>query len=159
LTRSRSLQSRAKICQDGHMAAVWLIAGFALIAAEVLSSDFVLIMLGIGALAAAGFAALGAPVWLGVAVFAGTSVVLTTLARPALKRRLHTDHVPTNAEALVGDKAIVVSTVDAHGGKIKLRGELWSARTFVETEVLEPGQAVRVMTISGATAVVLGEPS
>jgi membrane protein implicated in regulation of membrane protease activity len=52
----------------------------------------------------------------------------------------------------------VIHTVDAHGGKIKLRGELWSARAFDETEVLEPGRAVTVMNISGATAVVLGEP-
>jgi membrane protein implicated in regulation of membrane protease activity len=142
------------------MAAVlWLIAGFALITAEVLSGGFVLIMLGMGGLVAAGFAALGAPIWLDVAVFAGTSMALTTLARPMLKRRLHTPHTLTNVEALVGDKAIVVHTVDAHGGKIKLRGELWSARAFDETAVMEPGQAVTVMTISGATAVVLGEYS
>jgi membrane protein implicated in regulation of membrane protease activity len=139
-------------------AVVWLIAGVLLIAAEVLSGDFVLIMLGMSGLVAAGFAALGASLWLDVAIFAGTSVALTTVARPVLKRRLHTAHVPTNVEALVGDKAIVISTVDAHGGKIKLRGELWSARAFDETEVLEPGRAVTVMTISGATAVVLGEP-
>jgi membrane protein implicated in regulation of membrane protease activity len=138
-------------------AVVWLVAGFALIAAEVLSGGFVLIMLGVGALAAAGFAALGASIWLDVAVFAGTSIALTTLARPVLKHRLHTDHVPTNVDALLGDKAIVISTVDAHGGKIKLRGELWSARAYDETEVLEPGQRVTVMTISGATAVVMGE--
>ncbi len=136
---------------------MWLIAGFALIAAEVLSSGFVLIMLGVGALVAAGFAALGAPLWLEVGVFAGTSVALTTLARPTLKRRLHTAPVATNVDALVGDRAIVVSTVDAHGGKIKLRGEMWSARAFDETEVLEPGRRVTVMNISGATAVVLGE--
>jgi membrane protein implicated in regulation of membrane protease activity len=140
-------------------AVVWLVAGFALIAAEVLSGGFVLIMLGVGALAAAGFAELGAGPWLELVVFAGTSLALTTLARPVLKRRLHTAHVPTNVDALVGDKAIVVHTVDAHGGKIKLRGELWSARAFDETEILEPGRAVTVMTISGATAVVLGEPS
>lgn len=129
-----------------------------MIAAEVLSTRFVLIMMGMGALVAAGFAEVGAPPWLQVAAFAGTSLALTTLARPVIMRRLHTDHVPTNVEALVGDKAIVVTTVNAHGGKIKLRGELWSARTFDETEVLEPGRAVRVMTISGATAVVWGEP-
>lgn len=141
------------------MAAVlWLVAGFVLIAAEVLSGGFVLIMLGVGALVTAGFAELGAPPWLDVTAFAGTSLALTTLARPLLKHRLHTEHVPTNVEALVGDKAIVVSTVDAHGGKIKLRGELWSARALVETEVLEPGRTVRVMNVSGATAVVLGEP-
>jgi membrane protein implicated in regulation of membrane protease activity len=141
------------------MAAVlWLVAGFVLIAAEVLSGGFVLIMLGVGALVAAGFAELGAPPWLDVTAFAATSLALTTLARPLLKRRLYTAHVPTNVDALVGDKAIVVSTVDAHGGKIKLRGELWSARALVETEVLEPGRTVRVMNVSGATAVVLGEP-
>jgi membrane protein implicated in regulation of membrane protease activity len=139
-------------------AVVWLVAGFLLIIAEVLSTDFVLIMLGAGALVAAGAAALGASTWLEVAVFAGTSVALITLARPALKRRLHPAQVQTNVEALVGDTAIVVSRVDAHGGKVKLRGELWSARSFYETEVLEPGQAVTVMKISGATAVVLGEP-
>ena len=140
-------------------AVVWLVAGFALIVAEVLTGGFVLIMLGIGALAAAAFAALGGSIWGEVAGFAGTSVALTTLARPMLKRRLHTAHVPTNVDALLGDRAIVVSTVDAHGGKIKLRGELWSARAYDETEVLEPGQRVTVMTISGATAVVMGDLS
>jgi membrane protein implicated in regulation of membrane protease activity len=139
-------------------AVVWLVAGFALIAAEVLSTRFVLIMIGVGALVAAGFAELGAALWLQVAVFAGTSLALTTLARPVLMRRLYTAPVPTNVEALVGDRAIVVDTVDAHGGKIKLRGELWSARALYETEVLEPGQVVRVEKISGATAVVWGEP-
>jgi membrane protein implicated in regulation of membrane protease activity len=142
------------------MAAVaWLVAGFALIVAEVLSGGFVLIMLGVGALVAAGIAALGGSIWLEVGVFAGTSVALTTLARPVLMRQLHSAHVPTNVDALLGDKAIVVSTVDAHGGKIKLRGELWSARAYDETEVLEPGQRVTVMTISGATAVVVGDLS
>jgi len=139
-------------------AVVWLVAGFLLITAEVLSGDFVLIMLGAGALAAAGFAALGAPLWLQVGAFGGASVVLIALIRPMIKRRLHLTHVRTNAEALIGDKAIVVSTVDAHGGKVKLRGELWSARAFDEAEVLEPGQVVTVMNISGATAVVWGEP-
>jgi membrane protein implicated in regulation of membrane protease activity len=138
-------------------AAVWLVAGFALIVAEVLTGGFVLIMLGVGALAAAGVAALDESIWLEVAVFAGISVALTTLARPVLKRRLHSTHVPTNVDALLGDRAIVVSTVDAHGGKIKLRGELWSARAYDETEVLEPGRRVMVMTIAGATAVVVGE--
>jgi membrane protein implicated in regulation of membrane protease activity len=140
-------------------AVVWLVAGLLLIAAEVLTSGFVLIMFGAGALVAAVFAALGAGPLPEVVAFAGTSVALITVGRPMLKRRLHTAHVPTNVEALVGDKAIVVSTVDAHGGKIKIRGELWSARAFDETEVLQPGHAVTVMTISGATAVVLGEPS
>lgn len=138
---------------------LWLVSGLLLIAAEVLSGDFVLLTFGASALAAAVPAALGAPVWLDVLVFAVISVALVTLARPMLQRRLHAGTlVPTNAEALIGDTALVVTTVDAHGGKVKLRGELWSARTFDQTQVLEPGRAVTVMNIAGATAVVWGEP-
>jgi membrane protein implicated in regulation of membrane protease activity len=139
-------------------AVVWLVVGLLLVAAEVLSGDFVLLMLGAGALAASASAALGGPIWLDILFFAGVSGALVTLARPVLKRRLHTAHVPTNVEALLGGKAVVVSTVDAHQGKVRLRGELWSARSFDETQVLEPGRAVTVMQISGATAVVWGEP-
>jgi len=63
----------------------------------------------------------------------------------------------TYTELLLGRTAVVVSTVDSQGGKVKLRGELWSARAFDEAEVLEPGQKVTVMKISGAFAVVSGE--
>lgn len=139
-------------------AVVWLVAGLLLIAAEVLSGEFVLIMLGAGALAAGGAASLGVSIWLQIGALAGTSMALITLARPIIRRRLYTAEVATNADALVGDKAVVVTQVDANGGKVKLRGELWSARPFYETDVLEPGQVVRVMKISGATAVVMGEP-
>ncbi|MGH3910833.1 MAG: NfeD family protein [Pseudonocardiaceae bacterium] len=140
-------------------AVLWLIAGVVLIAAEVLSGDFVLLMLGTAALAAAVSSALGTPLWVDVLVFGAISVALVTLARPMLRRRLHAGlELRTNAEALIGGSAVVVTTVDAGGGKVKLRGELWSARAFDETQVLEPGQAVTVMGISGATAVVWGGP-
>ena len=139
-------------------AVLWLIAGVLLVAAEVLSGAFVLLMLGTAALAAAVASALGTPVWVDVVIFGVISMALITLARPMLRRRLHTgEHLLTNAEALIGGRAVVVSTVDASGGRVKLRGELWSARAFDESQVLEPGQAVTVMNISGATAVVWGE--
>lgn len=141
------------------VAVLWLVAGLLLIAAEVLSGDFVLLMLGVSALSASVPAAFGAPLWLDVLVFSVMSIALVTLARPVLQRRLHAGGlVPTNTEALIGNTALVVSTVNASGGKVKLRGELWSARTYDETQVLEPGRAVTVMNIAGATAVVWGEP-
>ena len=138
-------------------ALLWLIVGVLLIAAEVLTADFTLAMLGVAALAAAGTAAFDAPVLAQVAVFGAVSIGLVTVARPMLRRRLHAGHpVKTNVEALVGTKAIVVATVDAHQGQVKLAGEVWSARSYDETQVLEPGRSVTVMDISGATAVVWG---
>ena len=50
----------------------------------------------------------------------------------------------------------MLEPVDDNGGRIKIRGEVWSARTYVDHEVLGPGTPVRVLTIDGATAVVHG---
>jgi membrane protein implicated in regulation of membrane protease activity len=140
-------------------ALLWLIAGVVLIAAEILSGDFVLVMLGAAALGAAGASALGVPLGLDAAVFAALSLGLIFMARPALRRRMRVEHeLKTNVEALIGKKAVVESTVDAHGGRVRIGGEVWSARAFDETQVMERGQTVTVMDISGATAVVWAEP-
>jgi membrane protein implicated in regulation of membrane protease activity len=138
-------------------ALVWLIVGLLLIAAEVLTADLTLAMLGVAALAAAGAAAFDVPLLAQGAAFATVAIGLVTLARPVLRKKLHAGHhVKTNVDALVGSRAIVVSTVDAHTGQVKLAGEVWSARSYDETQVLEPGRSVTVMEISGATAVVWG---
>ncbi|HEX7659483.1 MAG TPA: NfeD family protein [Pseudonocardiaceae bacterium] len=139
-------------------ALIWLVVGVVLMVAEVLSGTFVLFMLGLAALVSAGLAASGLPLPISVVVFAAVAAGGLTLARPALVRRLQrgSEHIKTNTEALVGRKAIVVSRVDAHEGQVKIGGELWSARSFDETEVLEPGRSVTVMGISGAVALVWG---
>lgn len=140
-------------------ALIWLIVGIAFIVAEVLSGDFVLIMLGLGALAGAGADAVTGNPLIDVAAFAVVSVGMLILARPALKRRfLSGPGIRTNAEALVGAQAIVLSTVDTESGQVKLGGDVWSARTFAEGQRIEPGSRVTVVEISGATAVVSAEP-
>lgn len=144
---------------DMTPALLWLIAGVLLIGAEVLSGEFVLVMLGAAALGAAGASALGAPLPVDAVVFAVLGLGLIFLARPALKRRLRLPHeLKTNVDALVGKHALVESTVDAHGGQVRIEGALWSARAFDETQVIEAGQTVTVMEIAGATAVVWAEP-
>jgi len=138
-------------------AVIWLIIGVLLVGAEILSGDFVLVMLGAAALAAAGAASLGAGVVISGVVFTVASIGLILGARPMVKRRLQLDQGhKTNLEALIGGKAIVLSTVDAHSGQIKIAGEVWSARSL-DHRVIEPGTEVTVFEISGATAVVLAE--
>jgi membrane protein implicated in regulation of membrane protease activity len=139
---------------------VWLIGGLLLIAAEVATGGLWLLMIGLGALAGSGAAALGASPLAGTAVFAIVSLGLVTVARPVVRRRLHTgEHLRTNVDALIGGRAITLSTVDAEGGRVKIGGEVWSARTYDATQVIEPGSPVMVMEISGATAVVWTDPA
>ncbi|MDQ3404139.1 MAG: NfeD family protein [Actinomycetota bacterium] len=135
-------------------ALIWLIGGVVLIAAEVLSGDFVLLMLGVAAVAGGGAEALFGNTFISATVFALVSLGLVTVARPLLKRRLHGAHRPDNVAALVGGHAIVTSTVDNTGGRIKLNGTDWSARALDAGQVIEPGTSVTVVEISGATAIV-----
>ena len=48
----------------------------------------------------------------------------------------------------------MLERVDAHGGRVKIGGEVWSARAYDEDQVLEPGARVEVAEIDGATALV-----
>lgn len=134
----------------------WLGAALLLIAIEVMTVDLVLLMFAGGAVAAGIADLLGAPLQLQIVVFAVVSVLLLVALRPWLLRHLR-DRVPlveTNAAAQVGRPAVVVQEVDVHGGRVKLSGEVWSARSAREGAVHPVDAEVRVLRIDGATAVV-----
>jgi membrane protein implicated in regulation of membrane protease activity len=138
------------------MALIWLIVALGLAAAEVLTGDLFLLMLGGGALAAAGTNWLfDWPIWADGAVFLVVSVLLLVLVRPALRRRLTPAPTETTGiKALEGKSALVLDRVARHEGQVKLDGEVWTARPFNVDDVYEPGDLVTVMHIDGATAVV-----
>ena len=50
--------------------------------------------------------------------------------------------------------AVAIERVDANGGQVKLKGEVWSARTYDPHVVIEAGRNVEVVQIDGATAIV-----
>jgi len=135
---------------------LWLVVGLVLVAAELVSGEFVLLMLGGGALAAAGAALVAGPA-VSAVVFAVASVLLLLGLRPALPRRLDRSvpHTPSRVEAVVGGTATVVARVDGHGGRVRIGDDEWSARSYDEHQVIEPGERVTVVRIAGATALVL----
>ena len=138
---------------------IWLVCGLGLVAAEALTGDMSLLMLGGGALAAAGFSLLGLPVWADGAVFLLVSVLLLVLVRPVMRRRLSAgDGIPEPAKALEGKHAQVVDRITRDQGQVKLDGEVWTARPLNEDDSYEPGDQVTVMRIDGATAVVWRNP-
>jgi membrane protein implicated in regulation of membrane protease activity len=138
---------------------VWLIAAGALAAAETVSLTFVLIMLAGGAVAGAATAALGGPVFVQVLVAVAASGALLGAVRPAATRRLGGDQSRTGTDALPGMEAVVISAVDQHDGRVRLNGAEWSARAFDPAQAIPAGTVVRVMQISGATALVWQEPA
>jgi membrane protein implicated in regulation of membrane protease activity len=49
----------------------------------------------------------------------------------------------------------VLERVDGAGGRIKLAGEIWSARALDTERAYDVGQEVDVVDIEGATAIVI----
>jgi membrane protein implicated in regulation of membrane protease activity len=60
----------------------------------------------------------------------------------------------TGTDALVGRKAVVTKRVDAAGGRVRIGGEEWTARAYLEDGVYAEGATVDVVRIDGATALV-----
>jgi membrane protein implicated in regulation of membrane protease activity len=124
---------------------------------EMESLSLVFAMLAGGALAGAVAYALGADVWLQCVVAAVVALLMLFVLRPWLLRHLRkrVQLVETNTAALVGRDAVALSTVTPEGGRVKIGGEVWSARVVDEDAApIPPGAPVRVARIEGATAVV-----
>jgi membrane protein implicated in regulation of membrane protease activity len=133
----------------------WMILAGALAVGEVFTLGFFLGPVALAAVLAAIVALVGAGIELQLVAFVAGSIASLAVLRPIATRHLRTPaRIRTGTAALVGSRAVVLERVDADGGKVKLAGEVWSARTFDEDDSFEPGQRVEVMRIDGATAVV-----
>ncbi len=135
---------------------IWLIAAGVLAGAELLTLDFVLLMLAGGALGGMAVAAAGLPVGLQLAAFVVVSLGLLVFVRPLAKRQLmsRTPQQIDGAETYVGKVAVVTARVDHLDGRIRFGADDWSAVSQSRGESFEVGSTVRVMQIRGATAVV-----
>lgn len=113
-------------------------------------------MLAVGAVAAAVVSALGFGAVIQVLTFVVVSVALIAVVRPiAARHGRRGPQLATGVEALKGRQAVVLERVDASGGRIKLAGEVWSARALDTGRAYEVGQEVDVVDIEGATAIVI----
>jgi membrane protein implicated in regulation of membrane protease activity len=134
---------------------VWLVLAAVLGVAEVMTTTLAFGLIAVGAVVAGvvGVAGAGLPFQLvafGVASAAGLGVI-----RPIAMR--HIKQPPllrTGTSALVGRSAKVVEAVTDDGGKVRIGGELWSARPYDESQVIPVGSTVDVFAIEGATALV-----
>jgi len=133
----------------------WMLAAGAFAAGEIFTLGFFLGPIAIAATLAAIVALAGGGVALQLIVFCVTAVASVGVLRPIARRHLRTPaQLRTGTAALVGARAVVIEQVTADAGCVKIGGEIWTARTYDEDAVLEPGTRVDVMKIDGATALV-----
>jgi membrane protein implicated in regulation of membrane protease activity len=135
---------------------IWAIVAAGLAVGEILTPGlFFLGPVAIAAVIAAALAVLGLGAVLQLLAFVVASVASVAVLRPLARSHLHVPPMlRTGTAALVGSKALVLERVDVNGGRVRIGGEEWSARSFMEDQVLEPGARVDVVKIEGATALV-----
>ncbi len=134
---------------------IWLIIAAVLGAVEVMTTTLAFGLLGIAALIAAGTGFLGAPAALQFGAFVAASAVGLGVARPfALRHIRQPPMLRTGTAALVGRTGYVLEEVGPHGGRVRIGGEEWSARSYDETLVIPAGTKVDVLQIEGASALV-----
>jgi len=135
---------------------IWAIAAVLLSVGEILTPGmFFLGPVALAAVAAAVVALLGVGVAFQLLAFIIGSIATVAFLRPIAKRHLHMPAaIRTGTAALEGTKAVVLQRVDINGGRVRIGGEEWSARAYMEDQVLEPGTRVEVVKIEGATALV-----
>ncbi|MFG3104640.1 NfeD family protein [Streptomyces sp. NPDC048182] len=134
----------------------WLVAAVALGIPLVVTAMPEFGMLAVGAVAAAVASGVGAGTVAQVLVFVAVSVALIAVVRPiAARHRAQRPQLATGIDALKGRQAVVTERVDGAGGRIKLAGEVWSARALDTARAYEVGQQVDVVDIEGATAIVI----
>jgi membrane protein implicated in regulation of membrane protease activity len=134
---------------------VWLIVAAVLGVAELVTFTFALGLIAIAAGVAAGVAALSLGLPFQLLAFVIASVGGLGLVLPVARR--HVKQPPllrTGPAALVGRPAHVLEEVDGRGGRVRIGGDVWSARSYDETLVIPVGANVDVMQIEGATALV-----
>ena len=135
---------------------IWAIVAVLLAVGEIFTPGlFFLGPIALAAAAATATAALGGAVWLQVVVFGLGSAAAVGLLRPIARAHLTMPRaIRTGSAALEGAKAVVLQPVTSRGGRVKIGGEEWSARSYVPDEEFDIGTEVEVAQIQGATALV-----
>jgi membrane protein implicated in regulation of membrane protease activity len=138
---------------------LWLLAAGILGVGEMHQGGFYLLPFALGAAVAAAVSLLGVGALLSAVLFIATSAVVVGALRPVARRhRRLPPPIRTGAAALVGRRAMVLERIanDEGVGCVRIEGgEVWTARSYAEDDVIEAGQRVEVVEIRGATALVM----
>ena len=138
---------------------LWLVAACALGVGEMHTGGLYLLPFAVGAALAAVVSLLGVGALLSGVLFVATSLIVVGALRPVARRhRRLPPAIRTGAAALVGRNAMVLERIvnDEGVGCVRIDGgEVWTARSFDDDEVIEAGDRVQVVEIRGATALVM----
>ena len=137
----------------------WLVLFVILLIIEILTMGLTTIWFAGGALVAFILAFVGFELPVQIIAFLLVSIGLLILTRPIALKFFNQERQKTNAESLIGQKAVVLEIIDTlHGvGRVEVNGMEWSAKTDDSDSVIENGTVVVIEGIQGVKLIVKKE--
>lgn len=104
-----------------------------------------------GALAALIAALLGVGFWVQIILFLAVSFLALILVRPLARKFLTPSRQATNADRVIGAEGVVTQAINnlKGEGQVNLSGQIWTARSNDEQQIIPPGTKIRVLRIEG----------
>jgi membrane protein implicated in regulation of membrane protease activity len=136
---------------------LWVILACGFGIGEMLTAGFFLAPFAVGAALAAAIDGVGAGDAAALVVFVVASILTLGVVRPIARSHMKKPpRIRTGTAALVGKQATVLERIaNTEGvGCVRIDGEVWTARSYDDDNVYEPGTRVEVVQIKGATALV-----
>lgn len=133
----------------------WLVLFVVLLVIEIATMGLTTVWFAGGALVAFLAAYLHLGVVLQIIFFLVVSILLLVLTRPIAVKHFNKEREKTNADSLIGQKAVVkepINTVQAVG-RVVVNGMEWSAKTE-GYDVVEAGEVVLIRGIQGVKLIV-----
>ncbi|MBR1796767.1 MAG: NfeD family protein [Clostridiales bacterium] len=139
---------------------LWLILMVVFIVIEGITLGLTTIWCAVGSLAAAVCAFFGANMGVQIAVMVVVSIVCFLICikwiKPQLDKRHESKENATNADRLFGEVGVVIKTINTleAQGQVKVKGQVWSAKTADENQIIPEGAKVKVLKIEGVKLLV-----
>ena len=140
----------------GEQVVFWLIVLAICAVVELVTMGLTSVWFAGGALVAALIALICPYFWVQVVVFIIVSVLMLIFTKPIAVKFFNKGRIKTNAESLIGQRAIVVSEIDNLKGigEVTVSGLDWSARTLEDGLVIPEKAVVVIRRIEGVKLIV-----
>lgn len=134
----------------------WLIILVIMVIAEIATMGLATIWFAGGALVAFIAALVHAPLSVQVVLFFVVSFVLLIFTRPIAKKHFNTKLEKTNAESLIGQKAVVLEPINnlEAAGRVQVKGQEWTARSTNNDRQIPKDEIVNIVAIEGVKLIV-----
>ncbi len=136
------------------MPIVWTVLIIVFAVAEAFTLGLTSIWFALGAVVALLVSFVGLPIYLQIAVFLVSTLVMLIYTRPIAQKYLRIGASKTNVTALLGEKGIVLKRIDTYNlGQVKVKGQIWTAKSEAGQDI-DRGEEVEIVSVEGVKLVV-----